>query len=531
MRYLYLISLLFTVDCFAQTPAILSINGFGGDGPDKIDNHVVKTDDGGFIIKISSFPFTTGNIPNCNDGDPGYQRLFRKYNADGNTVLWDRCYSPGSNVTDTTVHYVFPADNGNFYTIRSYGVVGELKRYCLNLENSNQNTIWTGPGYGNAQNLYLNSVCRASDGGFILAFSSDFAGGDVPSHYGSNTFSDIWVIKLDQLGNHIWDNVIGGSYRDKANKILPTSEGGCFIAGFSASTDFDCIGNNGFTDAYIVKIDSDGNKVWHKCIGGPEYDAANDIILTDNHELYIAGNAGANGTYVHNHYGGSDMYLIKMDTGGNVLMDKCYGGQFDETAYSLAVCSDGAIWLTGDSHKKGGQVDTSFGLTSATNDCWIVKVEPNGDFMGAKVLGAIGHDNGVFISPLISGGVLIGGEYSVAGDSGSDFLTSNYGSTDIFLVRFASWTLSAKDVVKKDAGYRIYPNPGKSTLNIEMGKNSKPYSNACLLSTDGKLVRKYEVSGKRTVCLSTDGLVNGVYYLRLANEANILHVEKIIILN
>src|SRR5207247_499201 len=103
-------------------------------------------------------------------------------------------------------------------------------------------------GSGN-ESIRAWAFSATSDEGYIIGgytFSND---GEVSGNHG---YSDCWIVKLDSLGNIGWQECLGGSSFDQPNSIIQTSEGGYIIAGQTFSDDGDVIGNHGSTDAWIV---------------------------------------------------------------------------------------------------------------------------------------------------------------------------------------------------------------------------------------------------------------------------------------
>ena len=111
--------------------------------------------------------------------------------------------------------------------------------------------------------------------------------------------ADIYIVKLDGSGNVSWTKTIGGSFSDYARSIIRSSDGGFVVAGYTNS-----FGAGGY-DIYIVKLDSLGNVLWTKTIGGSFSDYANSIIQSSDGGFVVAGETGSFGA------GQSDFYIVK----------------------------------------------------------------------------------------------------------------------------------------------------------------------------------------------------------------------------
>jgi hypothetical protein len=115
----------------------------------------------------------------------------------------------------------------------------------------------------------------------------------------------MYLVKLDSSGNVVWTKTIGGSSRDEAYSIVQSSDGGYVVAGYTRSF------GAGEDDFYVVKLDSSGNVVWTKTIGGSSYDYAYSITQTSDGGYIVAGRTESFGA------GYWDIYVVKIDGSGN----------------------------------------------------------------------------------------------------------------------------------------------------------------------------------------------------------------------
>src|SRR4051812_25721754 len=113
------------------------------------------------------------------------------------------------------------------------------------------------------------AVKQTSDNGYIIAGASRSNDGDVTGHHGSDTSkADYWVIKLNSVGNIEWEKSLGGVGDDVARCVQQTSDGGYIVAGTSNSTDGDVTGNHGGNDYWVIKLSAAGAIEWQKSLGG-----------------------------------------------------------------------------------------------------------------------------------------------------------------------------------------------------------------------------------------------------------------------
>ena len=290
--------------------------------------------------------------------------------------------------------------------------------------------------FGGTNEDYAYSVQQISDGGYILAgTTSSFGAGG----------SDAWLIKTDSNGRELWSRTFGGTNSDQAESIHLTSDGGCILAGSTASFSSDGGGTNPYgtdpykvnSDVWLIKTDSKGNMVWSKTFGGLNVDLAHSVQPTPDGGYIIAGETQslsywgkdalqalkhmqAEGsswpTPIHIHpwdrrrFIDSDAWLIKTDANGNELWNRTFGrdteswctGCADDSANSVQLTSDGGYILAGD----------TWGGTP-----WLIKVNGNGDEVWNRTFDEMGYDYfyANSVQPTPDGGyILAGGKYNTS---------------------------------------------------------------------------------------------------------------------
>jgi len=149
--------------------------------------------------------------------------------------------------------------------------------------------VWE-EAYGDKGEERAYSIQQTTDGGFIVA---------------GETWSDVYIIKLDENGNKLWEKTYGGSGYDEARSIQQTTDGGYIVAGLTNS--FYSEGDN----FYVIKLDENGNKVWEEAYGDKGEERAYSIQQTTDGGYIVAGYTNSFGA------GDRDVYVIKMDANGN----------------------------------------------------------------------------------------------------------------------------------------------------------------------------------------------------------------------
>jgi arginine repressor len=217
------------------------------------------------------------------------------------------------------------------------------------------------------------SIIQSSDGGYVVVgYTKSFGAGDW----------DMYVVKLDSSGNVVWTKTIGGNGYDYANSIIQSSDGGYVVAGYTYSF------GAGVVDFYVVKLDSSGNVVWTKTIGGNYYDYAYSITQSSDGGYVVAGYTDSFGA------GSADFYVVKLDSSGNVMWTKTIGGSNSDYAYSIIQSSDGGYVVAG--------YTWSFG--AGWSDIYVVKMDANGNVCFSQNITnySVSSNVGSFSSPSTS---------------------------------------------------------------------------------------------------------------------------------
>jgi len=204
-------------------------------------------------------------------------------------------------------------------------------------------TTWDRTFGGNGEDKLANSI-KTLDGGYLLAGRSESNASSEKSQ-DSRGGRDYWVVKLDALGNKVWDRTFGGSAEDLCNGAVEVSSGGYLIYGVSFSpVDGDrTVQRKGISDYWIVRIDGNGNKLWDKAYGGDNHNYCNDVIVTEDGGYLLGGqsNSPMSGDVSESGRGVEDYWILKIDANGNKLWDKRFGGSAWDGLREIKQCQDG----------------------------------------------------------------------------------------------------------------------------------------------------------------------------------------------
>lgn len=206
--------------------------------------------------------------------------------------------------------------------------------------------------------------------------------------------SDIWLIKTDSDGNKIWDKTFGGKYDDWSESVQQTDDDGFIILGMKHYNPYD---TPNYGDIWLIKTDDDGNEIWNKTFDSGIVEEGVSVLQTDDGGFLILGNAyTSNFSYIC-------VYLIKTDSNGNMIWDKKFEGK-TTTWFSIAETSDHC-------YVGGGGFD---------RDAWVFKTNSTGELIWEKTYGGSRGDNSLSLILTNDDNIIVVGETLSYGAGGSD---------------------------------------------------------------------------------------------------------------
>jgi hypothetical protein len=321
---------------------------------------------------------------------------------------------------------------------------------------SNGNHLWSkrfgGSSWDFGYSVYVDSSSNVYITGSFMSSSLDFGGGVLTNAGGDcgggYLCSDMFLVKFDSNGNHLWSKKFGGSGSDAGYSISVDNSGNVYVTGYFTSSTIDFGGgpltNAGNGDIFLAKFDSSGNHLWSKKFGGSSSDWGNSVSVDSSGNVYITGYFGSStidfGGGALTNAGYRDIFLAKFDSNGNHLWSKSFGGSGDDYGYSVSVDSSGNVYITG--NFQSSTIDFGGGaLTNANagySDIFLAKFDSNGNHLWSKSFGGISDDYGNSVSVDSSGNVYITGYFKSSTIKFGGGALTNTGGYDIFLARFDS---------------------------------------------------------------------------------------------
>jgi hypothetical protein len=225
--------------------------------------------------------------------------------------------------------------------------------------------------YGGPDEDHLNAAIHTKDGGFALVgYTRSFGNG----------MTDIWLVKVDENGTHLWNKTYGEIGSEEAYSLAQTHDGGFILVGYTADYDIWIIKTNNkgtmewnqSYEAYgesnlgksviqtsegnfviaaavqessmeydwmLMKIDANGSVLWNQTYGTEETDWVSSLIQTTDGGFVLAGSITRSSVY-------SDMWLVKVDRTGDIIWDNTYGGEREDYITSIIQTQDGGYAFT-----------------------------------------------------------------------------------------------------------------------------------------------------------------------------------------
>lgn len=508
----------------AQDPAIAWQQTIGGSGSDVL-NSLELTPDGGYIIGGYTPSNASGDKTENSNG--ALDLWIVKTDASGN-IQWQNTIGGAGddfvNVVKPTAdggYIVFAGSDSNMSGDKSENSRGGLDYWILKLDSSGA-IVWQHT-YGGANPDFDTFGQQTADGGYIVAGYSD-SGATGDKTEASNGQRDYWILKLDALGNIVWQNAIGGSLVDRVQAAAQTPDGGYIIGGFSFSPASGDKTENaqGGSDYWIVKLNASGAIQWQNTIGGAGSDAFRDLVLTADGGYLVGGysNSQLTGDKTENSNGDYDYWVVKLDATGNIQWQNTIGGAGTDYLRDLKQLADGSYIISGysNSNISGDKAEASNG----GYDYWLVKLNASGAITAQNSIGGAADESGPYLIPTADSGFIMG--CSSASSISGDKSENSEGSEDYWIFKVSDAILATADVNEKQA-VTVWPNPTDGLVNLAFNaeNNSGPVLVYDIL---GKSIPVTKRTENTTLSLDLSCLAPGVYFIALGASHEKIKVVK-----
>ena len=277
---------------------------------------------------------------------------------------------------------------------------------------------------------YLSASVPTQEGGFLLAGTS-YSGKGLDKKEDSKGGSDIWLIRINEFGDELWQKTLGSSSDEEAKAVIQTTDLGFFVAGNTQNSSK----GYGSKDVLIIRLDKDGKEISQLILGGKGLDEVEKMIPTKDGGALLGiysrssevRDSGTEKGFVSNvqnsspisrigkassNFGEGDYWIVKLDKNGKVEWEKNFGGKDDDHIRTLALTSSG--YLIGGESRSDKTGNKTVGIEEGT-DLWLISLNERGDEQWQKSYNFSNRDVLMGISVLHSAddksstGILLGG--------------------------------------------------------------------------------------------------------------------------
>jgi hypothetical protein len=524
---------------------------YGGSDTD-VPIKIVPITDSTFYI----FGLTRSLDGDVQSGNNGFSDVWViKINGQGD-ILWEQTY--GSPYYDIANDLVVTSDGGFVFIDRVDNPGGDISQFYGAYDvwmckcDANGNIEWEktlgNEGLDNGVSLIINRR-----GNIMMVGAVQYHGGMVTC-YPQGAIGNVWLVELDMQGNILWQECYGGSDYEAGYKIIEVDAGYIFT-GISYSNDGDVSGHHGQAgldgkkDIWVVNIDTVGEIIWQKSLGGSEIEFPSDIFISSLGEVLVFGVTTSNDGDVsgnHSYPGYLDVWLAKLDSSGTLIGQQCFGGLMDEylNTHSVSKINDYRYIIASVAKiANNNDVQCTFHGGNPPEDAWFFEIKDCGYYapaipsqpegpvwvytsvtsQSAYTLPAAANSNGYVweLSPS-SAGILTSDSTTAVVTWKSTFK----GKATIRAFNFndcgsSAWSDTLHINVDStmainepsETALRVYPNPAGNYVVFELLRK-ETVGTITINDITGRPVAAFPLTGEKTVW-ETNGIKPGVYLYRL----------------
>ncbi|NHJ87226.1 MAG: hypothetical protein FK734_17310 [Asgard group archaeon] len=278
---------------------------------------------------------------------------------------------------------------------------------------------------------YCGGIAVASDGSCYVTGATKSDDFPTLNAYNDTIGAlDVYVTKFSADGELLWSTYLGGDLNDGGNSIAVGKDGSCYVTGWTHSIDFPTLNafdstSNGFMDGFVSKFSSNGDLLWSTYLGGDYWDEPRDIAVSSEGSCYITGFTSSSefptkDAFDNSPNGNDDAFVTKFSPTGELLWSTYLGGSEQEWGYGIAIANDDNCCVTGETSSINFPILQAFNSTiGSSQDIFVSKFATNGSLLWSSFLGGDSYETGFGIAS-------IGNDYYITGRTkSSDFPTFN----------------------------------------------------------------------------------------------------------
>lgn len=364
------------IDASGNTEWIKSFSG-----SDKIEGagSIIQTQDGGYVI-TGNTSSNKGDFSNKNRGKTDIFVI--KLSSSGN-IEWINTF--GGSQYDSVSAMTQTPDNSIFISGSSLSNDSDFQdlnrslfdNFLIKLT-STGDLVWL-KTYGGSGSDYVRSMSQTNDGGVVLTGWTESDDGDFAGMYSG--IDDAYVMKINSNGDLEWIEMISGNYLDRAESITTTQDGDFVITGYTSSNDGDFPGSGigEIQKLFIAKVDESGSKEWVQTYDGDvSIIRGTSVIESDNGDISLIAYSNSNNETYHPMIKIDERIMVmKFNSSGIFEWDKIINGNNDDGGSSIVQSDDGIYYVTGSSNS----TDSYFTENKGERDIFLMKLNDDGELI------------------------------------------------------------------------------------------------------------------------------------------------------
>lgn len=225
--------------------------------------------------------------------------------------------------------------------------------------------------------------------------------------------TNVRLIKIDTLGNVIWDKNFAMKGCQELHDMAATEDSGLVFVGVSNTmiTHKESSDVNYQADFWVGKIDKTGTGEWLRTFGGQELDMGNAVAVNGKEYFMVGGTFSHDEDISHNH-GGSDIWYLKTDEKANTLISNTLGGKGTEWGQAIAICKNGDFIISGFTNSQDIEGNISETPTTRDGNAFLMRVQKEGKIAWLRTFPT--PNGGIFndIAEDAQGRILVAGSYN-----------------------------------------------------------------------------------------------------------------------
>ncbi len=299
----------------------------------------------------------------------------------------------------------------------------------------------------------VNDLAVADDGSFYVIGTTPSENFPLLNAYDDEIqYYDAFITKFSADYTLLWSTFFGGSGYDSGRLIALASDGSCFVAGRTESSDLpmvnaynDTYSDDNKGDCYVAKFSTSGSLLWSTYFGGNDYDFINCMETTADNNCFIAGatesmNLPMLNAYNDTYGGDSEGFIAKFSSSGSLLMSTFLGGNSYEDLEGMTITDSGEIYVTGYTMATDFPIQNAYDDTpNGMVDVFITKFSSDMELLWSTYFGGSDVEWGLGAASGSDGSCYITGQTKSINFPTMNAYDSSYNEEfDIFALKFSA---------------------------------------------------------------------------------------------